>query len=225
MGNKQVLLDKTNFECVDLMKFIFCLCVIGIHTGIAECIPEASYFIDKLIFRLAVPYFFVASGFFLGRKMIGCSGAKEMMMVTKKYVFRLVKPYIVFEVINLVQAFLLMLRAGTSYANSVKQLVNHLLFAPYGALWYVWASLVAIILLYPFLVKKRINLALILGGVLYSWALFCNSYFFVAGELGLQNVVNKYMEVFLTARNGVFTGLFFMALGIKCVEIMNILAR
>ena len=63
------IVTTEEYTGVDIAKFFFCLCIICLHTGIASILPFSGMYIEKIIFRNAVPYFFVASGFFLGKKM------------------------------------------------------------------------------------------------------------------------------------------------------------
>lgn len=56
------------FKCVDILKFVFSLCVLCIHCGLLKGHPVYNW-INPLLFRLAVPFFFVASGFFIGQKI------------------------------------------------------------------------------------------------------------------------------------------------------------
>lgn len=214
------LLSKQVIPCVDVAKLFFCLCVIGIHTRAVWFLPEATVFmIEKCIFRLAVPYFFVASGFFIGEKIRKCDNNVDIKSLIKQYCIRLLKPYVVFETINVIQTTLLMLRSGERFSEIISTLFSHLVFDPYGALWYVWASMIAICLLYPFLKQKKINISLLAGLALYVWALFCNSYFFLVDGTLIGSAVSGYLDICMTARNGVFTGFLFIGLGIKCSEI------
>lgn len=55
---------------IDIAKFVFAMCVIAIHTT-----PLINYN-DKIVLgvyesfvRMAVPFFFITSGFFIGTKM------------------------------------------------------------------------------------------------------------------------------------------------------------
>ena len=70
---KTVMADQINYNGIDLVKFICSYLVVIIHTA-----PLSSYFmtygdllhiyIIQYFCRLAVPFFFVASGFLLFRK-------------------------------------------------------------------------------------------------------------------------------------------------------------
>lgn len=64
------LKDK-NYDMVDLCKFIACICIVCIHTAaFSDFVSGGYYYISSCIFRIAVPFFFVTSGFFYGKKLI-----------------------------------------------------------------------------------------------------------------------------------------------------------
>ena len=57
------------------------------------------------------------------------------------------------------------------------------------------------------------------GGVLNIFALLCNNYYFVADKIGISHIILKYLDVFLTERNGVFVGLFMISVGMIAYKI------
>lgn len=58
---------KAEYQWVDISKFIFALCVVAIHANLFGQYKIDGW-ISPLMLRVAVPYFFVASGFFIGIK-------------------------------------------------------------------------------------------------------------------------------------------------------------
>ena len=60
---------KRQWYVMDYFKFFFCLCIIGIHAELFKGYGELHYWIEKGIFRVGVPFFIVASGFLLGKKI------------------------------------------------------------------------------------------------------------------------------------------------------------
>lgn len=176
-------------------------------------LPEPyDYYFEKIILRTAVPFFFVCSGYFL-KKNIG--QGKSIF----SYCIRLMKPLVVFETINIILEILKQLLRGTDTISIVKSVVKHVLFYPYGALWYLQASIVGALLLYPFVIKKKLTAAYVAGIFLYGFALICNNYYFVVFQHpALKKLVDLYMDTFISARNGVFVGFFFLLLGMRINE-------
>lgn len=98
-------------------------------------------------------------------------------------------------------------------------MLQRIIAYPYGALWYIQASIIAMLLLYPFVKRHKINAAIIIGLILYIFALLCDNYFFIAAKIGIDQIINVYLRFFVSARNGIFTGFLLLALGIKCGEL------
>ena len=194
--------------------------VIGIHTDFDLFFGKYSYTVYYDIFNLGVPYFFVASGFFFGRKALKAT-SEELRDLTKNYCKRLLTKFVVFESIVSVLWLILQYKSG---ANMIESLLTNLqwwVFFPYGAMWYLLASVVGILMLYKFLKKNLLNMALVIGAVLYCIGLFCNSYYGFISETALAKVIDGYISICCTAHNGVFYGFFFLGLGVKCSDIQR----
>lgn len=165
--------------------------------------------------RLAVPFFFFCSGFFFVNKMDfrATEHATNLRIRFRQYGIRLLKPLIVFSCVNILLQTVSFWREGFAYGQIAWEVIRSVLFYPFGALWYVQAVLVALCLLYPFLKRNRIGTAVMLGLPLYTFALLCNNYYFLICGTGMQPVVDTYLNLCVSARNGVFTGFLFLALG------------
>lgn len=215
-------MTKKCYTTVDLLKFIFCLFVIALHANLFETIlGETGFYITRFISGLAVPYFFVASGYFLGGKYKSTDKANHKHILSS-YLKRLLYPFVVFSIMNITQALSTELISGIGKWSALKRVIQHIVFYPYGALWFVQALIVAAILMYPIMkFKNGVNICLIAGVVLYAFALICNNYYFVVENTPLANIVDLYLKYCITARNGLFVGVVFLALGMKCYEIKN----
>lgn len=87
-------------------------------------------------------------------------------------------------------------------------------------MWFLSACIFGIIFLYPFLKKNKINLAIFIGIFLYSFALICNTYYYIIKDIPFfSSMIELYVKFFKTPRNGLFVGFFDLAIGIKCYEI------
>ena len=212
---------QTSYTGVDVFKFFFAICIVALHTHALDFLPHmANYMITKVVFRAAVPYFFVASGFFLGNKLLNAPKGQYAQIICG-YCRRLAKPLIFFEIISLLYNGLVHLHSGEGIVTTLYLLGQSILFYPYGALWYVQACIVGALLLYPFLKRDKLNLALAIGIPLYGFALIANNYSFLIINTPLQNIVVSYLKYCVSARNGLFTGFLFLALGILCSKIQQ----
>lgn len=198
-------------KSVDLLKFFFCLCVIAIHCGLlVDVNSNVEYFVTQGVFRLAVPFFFVASGYFLGCKII--KDPEKMDFMYKKYLKRLLVPLLFFSLVNILLESIKM----SSYMNGpviFREVIKHVVFYPWGALWFVQACIVGALLLYPFVKRNNILGAVIFASLLYLWALVCNNYFFVAQGTFLEPYIHVFMNLCISARNGIFVGFVYLAIG------------
>ena len=84
VNSKDTLPEMTNI--IDTLKLFFALCIVCIHTGILNGFSNpVNWYITHLVFRLGVPFFFVTSGMFLGRKL--CD-RKKLAGLCRKYYIR-----------------------------------------------------------------------------------------------------------------------------------------
>lgn len=199
------------FPAIDLLKFIFAILIMCLHGDLFDGSLHGLYF-EKLIVRLSVPFFFVASGFFYGRKIYR---EKALGPITKNYVSRLAVKLLVFEPISvLLHIVQNLFSTNQSVLVILLKAIQSILFYPQGALWYIQAVIVAILILVPFIKKGREDLALLTGLLLYPFALLCNRYYFLCEGTAVGYVVTIYMRLFISARNGVFIGLLYVSMGV-----------
>lgn len=207
-----------NYALNDLLKFIFALFILTLHSGILILLnPDWAYYIEKIFFRLGVPFFFITSGYFLGRKIKSATTPSQAVI---KYCQGFLKPYLIFLTISVIQMTIVNYSTFDNLKDLFLDQVKHILFSPYNALWYIWASIVASLILIPFVKKGKINHAFVISILLYGFALLSNSYYFVIADTPFSTIVETYIHYFITARNGLFLGLFYITLGIKLFDII-----
>ena len=212
------LKDK-NYDMVDLCKFIACICIVCIHTAaFSDFVSGGYYYVASCVFRIAVPFFFVTSGFFYGRKLTrGTTGKRKNLLC--RYIKRLGIPLIFWEIVNIAievlkQLFIKKLSVGAVIRNVVQSIV----FYPYGALWYVQALLIAVIIITYVYERGWLNECLLISAGLYLIGLLGNTYYFLVAGTGLQKIVDKYLTVFVSTRNAVFVALYFVSAGVRIAE-------
>ena len=199
--------SNTN-QWVDVFKFIFCICIIALH---AAHIPQpAGYWIEKLLFRMAVPFFFVVSGFFLSNS----SRERGVHGAAKRYCFRLLKILAVYTVVWVLQFLVDCIIFKYSLVETLDELIRRILFSPKNGLWFIQACIIGAILLIPFLRKNCVSLAIPIGVVLYGFALICNNYYFLIENNAVRLIIDRYMSLCFGPHNGVFVGFLFLGLGI-----------
>ena len=204
--------NKEYNNIIDLMKLFFAIGVLGIHTGIAKVFSESINFaITKVWFRMAVPFFFIATGFFYGKKLYACGSKQKRGEVLLDFCQKNGFVLIVFGSITLGQVIY-----GSGISSEVVKTIHDAVFYPQGAMWYVAATIVGAIIIFILYDQKFIMVALAIP--LFSFALLCNNYYFVFSNTRIENIINAYMEYFVSARNGIFVGFPYMLCGVMLFE-------
>lgn len=222
--SKQRYNMKKQYSTIDITRFFFAICIVALHSYAFENLPKPIFFcIHKGIFRLAVPYFFVASGFFFMRGCLsdGEEYYKHVYTRMVKYCKRVLFPFVIFAIVNATQKLITISVNGRFSSSTVINVLKHILFLPYGPVWFLSACAVGILILSVFIKRNSINLALLTGGGLYIFALLCNNYYFLIQGTIIQPIVDVYTTLFISPRNGIFTGFFFLALGTKCSMLVD----
>ena len=148
-----------------------------------------NFYLQEYLCRLAVPFYFVSSGFFLFRKM-----TPEQLDVPaiKRYCFKILR--------LLGTWYILLFIGGT------------------GHLWYLRASVVAVVLVSLCLhFHIRFKWLCVIAAILYGIGLLGDSYHGLMAPLAnikLFSLIGKgYNLLFKTTRNGVFMGFIYVLMG------------
>lgn len=200
------------FKYIDILKFIFSLCILCIHAGVLRG-TDVYAWVDPLLYRLGVPFFFVASGFFFGRNIYNGNLLSDTNG-RKRLFSRLFTKLLVFEPLNILLQIMLFLYATKTVGYIILAVGRSVLFYPWGALWYIQALLVAYWILFFFIKRGWECRALIIGLVGYAFALLCNRYYFLVEGSVVEPFVKNYLHICVSARNGVFYGLLFVTMGL-----------
>lgn len=114
---------------IDIAKFLFAVFVVAIHSGLFSGKDMPSWMIMHGLFKLAVPFFFCAAGYFF-YKSIKKSG--DIKNTAKKYVKRLLIPFIFWLTLNLPVVIVGYLNDGNGVFEIILKLIRDLIFYPWG---------------------------------------------------------------------------------------------
>ena len=144
---------KKQYAAVDIAKYVSALLVVCIHTFPFIDINEMlnTYFIQTIC-CLAVPFFFMISGYFLFRKI---RNEEEDKDVLKKYLFRLLKIYLIWTVIYLPYTIYNYVQAQSGWMGIFSYLRDFLLNGSYYHLWFLPALMTGTLIVY-YLYHKRV---------------------------------------------------------------------
>ena len=89
---------KETYKTIDVFKFAFSFLVIAIHTRFVDSFDN-NYLTEifKQIFSVAVPFFFMASGFLIEAKVEHSS--QEYSEVLRRHLFKMIKMYVTWSII------------------------------------------------------------------------------------------------------------------------------
>lgn len=209
---------------VDWLKVFFAYCVIAMHTSLLYEIGNGIVFsgLSVYIFKFAVPFFFVCSGFFLGKKLWAAVERSDRQVVLKKYFKRLAIPYLFWGVLYfLVQIGIDAIHNGGTIISAFLRYGHQwLASSPGGGLWYVQTILILLLIIMILDTSKKFDFLCIVlfAAYLIGEAIYCISS--GGGTPYLAKIVEEYESVFVTRRNFFFYGLFFTG-GIQLAKIYD----
>lgn len=200
---------ETNYAGIDLFKYMSSILVMIIHTTPLVAInSELNYAIVDGLCRLAVPFFFISSGFFLQKKV------RKNPSYFNCYLKQLLKTYLWWSLIYLPIGLKWISTTFDLpvYLYPVALIVALIYVGTYYHLWYIPALIVAIYFVRWFLKHFGYGRLFALGTVLYGVGCL-ETYYGVIQNQVLQGLIKGYVDLFATTRNGVFFGIIFVTMG------------
>lgn len=230
---QNVLSKRENFNAVDVAKFLLAFCVISIHTcynffenSIANAI------VGSVIIRLAVPFFFVASGFFFFRDIIFENGRIKKCPENRAKLFSFLKRifllYLIWAVIYFIWEFFSYLDFGLPVSALLKGYFASFFlvgFAP--PFWYLLFMMYAIMVLYVLLRFLRIEFVGIIVSILFIFFLWGHTYRLAFNSDFLNSLITRMFYVPIPVINNFFhLLLFYIALtflfsGLACTYLRD----
>ena len=213
---------KEKYYCgLDFVKLFCAILVVCIHTEpFLSVSPALNSLTVNYLCRVAVPFFFISSGFLAFRKNgRGVCG----------YIKKLLKLYLIWSVVYFPLTMRVMKWAyGAGGMDAALRVLlnwakNMIFSAGYGVLWYLPATIVAVGIVW--LLQKwglRLRGVICVGALLYCVGLLGQSYFGLITPLraypALWNALRAVYHLIGTTRNGVFEGVIFIALGARLAQ-------
>lgn len=204
--------SRNNFGVIDYFKFIAAILVIAIHIGPLTTYSEyGDFLLTGILARLAVPFFFMASGFFLFRKLTEASG--QNWKIVHRYAYQIGMLYF----LSILIYFPLNLYAGYFEDFSFFGLVKDVLFD--GTLYHLWyfpALITGIYLTFYLYEKVTFPFLFIITSLLYMIGLLGDSYFGLTIQSPrLHTIYMQMFTIFDYTRNGLFFSPLFLVLGAR----------
>ncbi len=216
--------ERKNYNAIDLTKFICSILVVMIHVDVSNygsrnAIDILYSLIQKNVGILAVPFFFVTSGFLLFGN--NSSDGIEIAKI-KRYLKKIFRLYLIWSLIYLPLSFYDIVRFNRGMTVGkyiICYIRDFLLVGSYAQLWYLNALMIAVAIVSFFLYKKiKTRNIIAIASILFFIGLLGDSWFGVI--VPLKTITPQIWEllkivqlVIVTTRNGLFVGFFFVALG------------
>lgn len=196
------------YPFVDVVKFVLCFLVIAIHCNSYSLIPE------KLC-ELAVPLFFVFSGFFIFPKVVS-QGVYDSSVW--RYVLKLLRLYLTYTIVFFPLAIYGFIHSDMPFIQALYRYIRNFLLigSQYYSwhLWYVLATIVAVSLIALLSRKWKLEAVFVFAVVLSALGLLLDMLKAApSGNSMVDGLVSMYFRLFFTVRNGFFWGLLYVSTG------------
>lgn len=209
-------MNKTkNYDCIDILKMIASVMIFTMHFNAFKNFGKMS-FLFEILSRWAIPFFFIASSYFLHQTSDNSIISKEALM---KYISRIFSLYFVWFIINLPSIFFIRLYGEnlTSLKIWGKFLFNSIISSTFTGSWYLNSCLFCALIFYCFEKTKRKGLLLFISAFTQVICILSSAYHGV-----LLNIPLKIID-FLHFPLNIFGGMFYFYLGHLIYEKQEIL--
>lgn len=213
-------MKKESFGSIDILKFVCALLVVVLHVstyafaGLAvDSAPPTGkdnpflFFlpIAFTILRIAVPMFFIASGFLLFKKIK--ENPDDAKSIVKNYCLRIFKLYLFWFIISIpimIDKYIVV--AEGTLGERIFSLVWHIVFyGGFDGAWYLLATIFSVWLVYALSRKMQNKHILMLAGAFYALAVLCGTYFHLFDGTVLGSIFgffNSTVPLYHTFLNG-----------------------
>jgi hypothetical protein len=199
---------RKSYPAVDLMKYAGSIMVIMIHCEPLIPQSEINFFIKNIICRIAVPFFFVSSAFFLRK------GMQTRPEYLKKYLMRLLKSYILWSILFLPMGI------DWIYQNQpvpielfpAALLVGFVHIGTYYHLWYIPAFILSVVFIVNLLKRFSYQIVFGLSLILYLFGSL-ETYYGLLPSGWFKEFFDLVIRLTFTTRNGLFFGMIFTLIG------------
>lgn len=193
--------ENINYDLIDILKFFFACCVVMIHTQLSSKIENGLY-LQEILFRLAVPFFYVTSGYLFKKTTV-----IELKKVLKKL-------GIIYILGSLVYMFLTYFKYDFGYTFIFDQTLRILFLSADNVMWFIGSLMFSIVLVFHIgKNKKRIIISLVIAFILYLFGLFFTTYSFIPKNNFFNELSTYLSKIFYANRNPIFSGYLYFGIG------------
>ena len=196
-----------SYTGIDLFRLVAAILIITIHTSpLASFTATGDFILTRILARVAVPFFFMTSGFFLISRY--SRDNKKRKKFVKKTAYIYVLAILIYIPVNIYNGYF---NCGSLIPNILKDLffdgtIYHL--------WYLPASIFGAGIAWYLVKRLDYKKAMLASSALYLIGLFGDSYYGIAEKIpGLNSFYPFVFQVSDYTRNGIFFAPAFFVLG------------
>lgn len=171
MKDSAVIPARQTYPAIDLVKFFMAICVVAIHTNPLVKVSNPHILaVYEAFVRMAVPFFFLASGFLLAVKMEYPYHSSPCRKRIQRQLLHIVKLYILWTIIYLPWTVHGYTSSGITFAESILPFLQGFFLCGEHAvswmLWYLLSTTYSLLFLLWLLKKKVFPEKIVLIGFL-----------------------------------------------------------
>ena len=192
---------------IDWLRLAAAILVIAIHTSpLADFNETGDFILTRVLARIAVPFFFITSGYFLLSRYHDSD--RKLRHFLKKTGWIYGASILLYLPLNFRNGYF-------SQSQLFPELLKDLIFdGTMYHLWYLPASMLGMLIAWKLVEKLDFSKGLVMALLLYLVGLFGDSYYVVAEKLPLLKAFyDRLFELFDYTRNGLFFAPVFLMLG------------
>lgn len=202
-----MMMKDKSYPGIDYFRFLAALLIVAIHTSpLASFSKTGDFILTRVTARVAVPFFFMTSGFFLISRYT--YNAKKLGDFVKKTIFIYGAAILVYLPVNIYNGYFKM-------ENLLPNILKDLVFdGTLYHLWYLPAAILGAVIGWYLVKKLDYPRALTAAAVLYLIGLFGDSYYGISEKISfLGSFYDLIFQVSGYTRNGIFFAPIFFLLG------------
>ena len=203
-----MIADRKNLDSADVLKYILSIMIVATHSSLFEG------YITPLV-RLAVPAFFMISGYFFFSKINRCTDKAQQIAYLKKSVKHNLQLYLFWFIVLLPLTLYIRGYHTMGFADGLLHLVRDFLFgSTFQSSWYITALITGFTLVL-FLSRKLPQWALVvIGVVMYIPSLLSSNYEFIVESFdSLKTLGDSLSEIFLLPCRNFSVSVLYIAIG------------
>lgn len=192
---------------IDWLRLAAAILVIAIHTSpLADFSETGDFILTRVLARIAVPFFFITSGYFLLSRYHDSD--RKLRHFLKKTGWIYGASILLYLPLNFRNGYF-------SQSQLLPELLKDLIFdGTMYHLWYLPASMLGMLIAWKLVEKLDFSKGLVMALLLYLVGLFGDSYYVVVEKLPLlKTFYDRLFELFDYTRNGLFFAPVFLMLG------------